>query len=142
MSDESTSSNETDLPAMHRHERGDSSVRDNKGTVATGGSATINDRTALYISILALALAGMAMGYEMSQSSSRTEMRQLQDQAIDARIAAAVERSRGDMQSQLAQAQAVANLYRTEALLTKTNVEALYTKLNVKGVNVGTPDGH
>lgn len=82
------------------------------------------------------------MGYEMSQSSSRTEIRQLQDQAIDARIAAAVERSRGDMQAQLAAAQAVANLYRTEALLTKTNVEALYTKLNVKGVNVGTPDGH
>jgi hypothetical protein len=112
--------------------------------VGQGGdaNATIHDRTGLYIAILALALAGMALGYEMSQNASRAEFRQLQDQAIDARIAVAVERSRGEMQAQIAASQAVANLYRTEAMLTKTNVEALYTKLNIKGINVGTPDGH
>lgn len=80
MSDESTSSNETDLPAMHRHERGDNSIRGNSAPVA---SATINDRTSLYLAIIAMVLAALCLGLFLMQTF-------LMPQIIDAKVAAGV----------------------------------------------------
>jgi hypothetical protein len=75
MSNESTSSNETDdLPAMHRHERGDNSIRGNSAPVA---NATIHDRTALYIAIIAMVLSALALGMVImvpALQASRIEM--------------------------------------------------------------------
>jgi len=69
---------------------------ENKGTIAHGGEATIHDRTGLYIAIFALALSGMGLGYEISQNSSRGDLGRLQEQVIDAKIAAAVSKSEAE----------------------------------------------
>ena len=88
------------------------------GPVATGGSSTINDRTGLYIAIIALALAGMGLGYEMSQNSSRADLRQLQEQVVDAKIAAAV-----------AQAKAEANEAKVKARVAEDSVKSICAAL-------------
>jgi hypothetical protein len=132
MSNESISSNETDdLPAMHRHERGDNSIRGNSAPVATGGAATVNDRLGVYIAVVAVILSGIAVGYEMAQSSSRAEMRELQNQAIEARI-----------QAGAAQAEATAREARTTAKTTEDKLYELRDALNAKGMNIPKLDGH
>ena len=68
----------------------DGSIKDNSGSIAQGGNAEVHDRTGLYISIIALLVAGMALGYEIAQSSARVEIRELQEQALDAKIKASI----------------------------------------------------
>lgn len=43
-------------------ESSDESIKDVKGTVATGGRAEIHDRTGLYLAVIALLFAAMAFG--------------------------------------------------------------------------------
>lgn len=96
----------------------DESIR-NSGTIAQGGSATLNDRSGLYVAILALALAGIALGLWLNQS-----------QIIDAKVQAAV-----------AQANATASTAETHARVALDKVEDFRAKLAEKGIKV-TLDGH
>jgi hypothetical protein len=148
MNNESTDSKSTETssdsgaPTLHRRENSpDHSIRAD-GPVAQGGDATIHDRTGLYIAILALALAGAALGYEMAQRDNRIEAREAQSQATEARIAAAVANARADMQQQIASAEATAREARTEALVTKDKLEELRDALNAKGMKLPKLDGH
>lgn len=113
MSDESTSSNETDLPAMHRHERGDNSIRGNSAPVA---NATINDRTSLYLAIIAMVLAALCLGLFLMQTF-------LMPQIIDAKVAAGV-----------AKAAAEADAARVNSRLALKEVETLCASLKAAAV--------
>lgn len=103
--------------------------------------ANIHDRTGLYIAILAMALGGMALGFEISRAMASAEMRVLQEQAIDAKIQAGIERARADMQQQVATAQATAEAGRQHARVALDKVEDFRTKLAEKGIKI-TLDGH
>ena len=52
-------------PTMQRHEREDHSIRDNSAPVA---SATIHDRTALYVSIFSMVLSALCLGLFLMQT--------------------------------------------------------------------------
>lgn len=97
-------------------------------------NASIHDRTGLYIAILALAVAGMALGFEISRAMSSAEMRALQGQAIDAKIQAGIERARADMQQQVEQAKAMADAGATDGRLALDRVEKAVAKLEAKGL--------
>jgi hypothetical protein len=122
MSNESTSSKETDdLPAMHRHERGDNSIRGNSAPVA---NATIHDRTSLYLAIVAMVLSALCLGLFLMQTF-------LMPQIIDAKVAAG-----------MAQAQATAVTANQHARVALDKVEDFRTKLAAKGIDVPPLDGH
>lgn len=105
------------------HHGEDNRIHDNTGHVLKGGDATIHDRTGLYIAILALVLAGMGLGYEIAQSGMRAEIRQLQEQSIDARIRAGV-----------APAEAQANEAKVNARVALKEVETLCASLKASGI--------
>jgi hypothetical protein len=95
-----SNSSSTSLPAtddrpqlIRQHDSPDRSIKENSGPVATGGNAEVHDRTGLYISIIALLVGGLALGFEMNRSATNSEIQRLQDQAIDAKIAAAIAKS-------------------------------------------------
>lgn len=125
-------------PSQVRHEQG--SMGENKGTIAQGGNATLNDRLGVYIAVVALLVAGMGLGYEMSQSSSRAETRQLQDQVIDAKIAAGVANARASMQEQVATAQAIAHAAETNARISLDEVERMREALGRQHINIPKHD--
>lgn len=136
MSNELTDSKLTEtgtVPNLVRHETG--SQGDNKGNIASGGNATIHDRTALYVSIFSMVLSALCLGLFLMQTF-------LMPQIIDSKVAAGVASARAGMEQQVAQAQATSNLYRTEALITKDKLEELRNKLNEKGMKIPTLDGH
>lgn len=133
MSNESTDSKQSEtnaiVPGLVRHETG--SLGDNKGTIAQGGNATLNDRLGVYIAIVALLVAGMGLGYEIAQSGSRAEIRQLQEQAIDASIKAGI-----------AKAEAEANEAKVNARVALDKVEDMRAKLAEQHIKIGPLDGH
>ena len=144
MNNDSTGSKQTETsdseaaPTLNRRENSpDYSIRAD-GPVAKGGDATIHDRTGLYIAILALLVAGMALGFEISRAMKSTEdrvnaaeVRRLQEANIAAQI-----------QAGAAQAEATAREARTEALVTKDKLEELRDALNAKGMKIPKLDGH
>jgi hypothetical protein len=97
-------------------------------------NANVYDRTGLYIAILALAIAGMALGVEISRSMTASELRNLQEQAIDAKIQAGIERARADMQQHVEQAKSDADAGRTDGRLALDRVEKAVAKLEAKGL--------
>jgi hypothetical protein len=109
-------------PPMMRHEAG--SLGENKGTIAQGGSATIHDRTALYISIFAMVLSALCLGLFLMQTF-------LMPQIIDAKI-----------QAGSAKAEAVANEARTNARVALDKVEDIRPKLAEQGIKIKPLDGH
>lgn len=66
------------------------------GSSHSKSSAEIHDRTGLYIAIIALLVAGMGLGFEISRAMSTSELRELQSQSIDARIQAGVARAEAE----------------------------------------------
>jgi hypothetical protein len=98
-------------------------MADNKGTIAQGGAATVHDRLGVYIAVVALLAAGMGLGYEIAQSGMRAEIRQLQEQSIDARIRAGV-----------APAEAQANEAKVNARVALKEVETLCASLKASGI--------
>jgi len=116
-----------EIPQMVRRENSPGAISDNSGTIAQGGTATLNDRLGVYIAIVALLVAGMGLGYEIAQSGSRTEMRQLQDQVIDSKIKAAI-----------ADASAQANEAKVKARVAEDDVKSICAALrasNFKNVD-------
>jgi hypothetical protein len=104
--------------------------------VGQGGdaSATIHDRTGLYIAILALLVAGMALGFEISramsesntrlvEASNRAEARERELQAIDAKIVAGA-----------AKAEATAQAAKEHARIALDEVNRAVAQLEAKGL--------
>jgi hypothetical protein len=123
--------NDTGAPTLHRRENSpDHSIRAD-GPVGQGGdaSATIHDRTGLYIAIIALLVAGMGLGFEISRAMSTSELRELQNQSIDAKIAAGA-----------AGAEATARAADTNARVAVDEIERMRTALAAK--NIIIPKGH
>lgn len=83
MNNESTDLNKSEIavPNQVRHENASGAISDNKGTIAKGGEATINDRTGLYIAIISLVFASLCLGLFLMQTI-------LMPQIIDSKIAA------------------------------------------------------
>lgn len=104
---------------IHPENSPDHSNRANGGGVSNRADATIHDRTGLYISIIALALSGIALGLWMNQS-----------QLIDAKVQAAVAKS-----------EARADAADTNARVALDKVEDFRAKLAEKGININL-DGH
>jgi hypothetical protein len=105
------------VPHQTRHEQSqDKSVRvgDGGGAAAGGGNAEIHDRTGLYISILALAMAGIALGLWLNQA-----------QIIEAKVQAGV-----------AKAEATSHAADTNARVAMDNVQQLQVQLAAKGIKV------
>lgn len=112
------------------------------GSSGARSNAEIHDRTGLYISIIALALAGMALGAEINRNSAQAENQRLQDQAIDAKIKAGMAETLASMQQQVADAKATANAGREHARVALDKVEDFRSKLAAKGINIPPLDGH
>ena len=118
-------------PTMNRqHDSPDGSIKENSGPVARA-DATVHDRTGLYISIIALLVAGIALGVEISRAMFAGESRALQQQLIATQI-----------QAGAAQAQATAMEARTTAKVTEDKLIELRDALNAKGMNLPKLDGH
>ncbi len=119
---------------MVRRENSPGAISDNAGTIAQGGTATVHDRLGVYIAIIALLVAGMGLGYEISQSSSRAETRQLQDQLLDAKIRAGMSEVRASTQQAIAQAQATAQAGKEHARIALDEVQRSNAQLEAKGL--------
>jgi predicted DNA binding CopG/RHH family protein len=120
---------------IHPENSPDKSARaDNGGASATGGNAEVHDRTGLYISILALAMAGVALGLWLNQSA-----------VIDAKVEAAVAKAKSEIQEQVSDAKATANANANEARINSRvaldKVEDVRAKLAEKGIHINL-DGH
>ncbi len=89
MSDEKNSNRGLPVSRTALQDSKDESISGNSGPVATGGSAEIHDRTGLYISIIALLVAGIALGMIISSSSQQKERYDavLRDNALKYEIA-------------------------------------------------------
>lgn len=85
--------------------------------------ASVQDRAGLYIAIVALILATLAIGLMIAMP-----------QIIDAKIQAGVERARADLQQQVEQAKAVADAGATDGRLALDRVEKAVAKLEAKGL--------
>jgi HAMP domain-containing protein len=107
-----------------------------EGSSASRSNAEIHDRTGLYISILALALAAIALGLWLNQS-----------QAVEARVSAAVANAKtdmqqriadakADMQQQISDAKAMAHASDTNSRIAIDNVQQLQVQLAAKGIKV------
>lgn len=102
--------------------------------MATGGNATLNDRTGLYISILALALAGYSLGRQVNLSD-------VMDAKIQSAVATAVASAKIDMQQQASDSKAAANEARINSRVALDKVEDVRAKLAEKGIRINL-DGH
>lgn len=98
---------------------------------SSNSNAEIHDRTGLYISIIALALAGMAFGGAI-----------MLPQIMDAKIAAAVAAAKESMAQQTADAKATAVAGNQHARVALDKVEDFRAKLAAKGIDVPPLDGH
>lgn len=85
--------------------------------------ASVQDRAGLYIAIVALIMATLALGLEIQ--NSRT---------TDAKIAAGVAEARAQMSEQLAKAQADMHLAETNALLAKDRTDKIAAALEARGL--------
>ena len=101
------------------------------GSSHSRSSAEIHDRTGLYIAIIALLVAGMALGFQISKSMNESEIRRLQEANITAQIAAGA-----------AQAERTAAEARSTAKVTEDKLSELRDALNAKGMNIPKLDGH
>lgn len=115
------------MPHQTRSEN-DRSIRA-QGSVATGGNAEVHDRTGLYIAILALLIAGMALGFEISKMIGAAEVRELQKEAMEAKISEAVKTG-----------EAEASEAKVNARVALKEVETLCASL--KAANVKNVDCH
>lgn len=83
-----------DRPTMlRRHDSPDHSIHGNQAPVLKGGDATVNDRTGLYLAIIAILFAAMAFGMAVVLPmvySERTEA--LKDRVAQAEQTAALAR--------------------------------------------------
>jgi hypothetical protein len=114
---------------MVRRENSPGAISDNSGTIAQGGTATLHDRLGVYMALLAVVIAAIALGYEISQSSSRVETRELQAQVMDAKI-----------QAGAARAETVANEARVNARIAVDEMERMRTALAAKGILIPKPE--
>jgi hypothetical protein len=126
MSNESTDLKRTETGAneaphqVRRENSPDHSIHAD-GSVAT---ATIHDRTSLYLAIIAMVLSALCLGLFLMQTF-------LMPQIIDAKVAAG-----------MAQAQATAVTANQHARVALDKVEDFRTKLAAKGIDVPPLDGH
>lgn len=118
MNNESTGSNENATPAMRRHEPHSINT---EGPVAV---ASLTDRTALYIAIIAMVLSALCLGLFLMQTF-------LMPQIIEARVEAG-----------MAEANRTALEARSTAKVTADKLTELRDALNAKGMNLPKLDGH
>lgn len=116
---------------IHPEHSPDKSARADNGSGASTSNAEIHDRTGLYISIIALALAGMAFGGAI-----------MLPQIMDAKIAAAVAMAKENMAQQAADAKATATAGNQHARVALDKVEDFRAKLAAKGIDIPPLDGH
>lgn len=119
---------------MVRRENSPGAISDNQGTIAQGGTATVHDRLGVYMALVAVVIAAIALGYEISQSSSRAETRELQAQVIDAKIRAGMADVRASTQQAIAQAQATAQAGKEHARIALDEVQRSNAQLEAKGL--------
>lgn len=109
------------------------SIHSNSGPVA---SARIDDRTSLYLAIIALFVAVLALGMVIERGNASAELRASQDQAINARIEAGVAEARAQIQAQVAQTKTDSDAARINARVAVDEVERIRTGLASKGINI------
>lgn len=85
--------------------------------------ASVQDRAGLYIAIVALILAVLAIGLVIMMPA-----------VIEAKVQAGIAQAKSDMQQQVAQAQATADAGATDGRLALDRVEKAVAKLEAKGL--------
>jgi hypothetical protein len=110
------------------------------GSSHSRSNAEIHDRTGLYIAILALLVAGMALGFEISRAMSTSEFRRLEERNVESSIQAAVSDARASLQQQVAQTKTDADAARINARVAVDEVERMRTGLAAKGIIIPKPE--
>lgn len=92
--------------------------------------ASVQDRAGLYIAIVALILATLAIGLVIAMPH-----------LIEAKVQAGIAEAKAAMQEQAAEANALAKVARSDAGVALDKVEDLRTQLAAKGIKIEL-DGH
>jgi hypothetical protein len=111
-----------EVPQMVRRENSPGAISDNSGTIAQGGTATLNDRLGVYFGVIALMVATLALGMVLERGRSDADTQRLQDQVIDSKIRAGV-----------ADAVAQANEAKVKARVAEDDVKSICAALKVSG---------
>lgn len=101
------------------------------GDYSPQAHASVQDRAGLYIAIVALILAVLAIGLVI-----------MMPVVIEAKVQAGIAQAKADMQQQAAQAQATADAGREHARVALDKVEDFRSKLAEKGIKIAPLDGH
>lgn len=126
-----------DRPTLKRqHDSPDHSIYGNQAPVLKGGDATVNDRTGLYLAIIALVFAGMGLGFEISRAMSGTEVQRLQDQAVAERQRQQDQLIDARIQAGAAAALAKANASEVNARVALDKVQNIKVELAKRGITI------